>query len=453
MASDRYADVREFDDFIRSHADVADLDVFIMDVNGSTVGKRLPMAEARRLFEKGATLCASAHMLDCRGRGHNPAGIGGSDGDPDAIARPIAGTLCRVPWARLPTAQVTCSMQEPDSQAPPWFDPREILRGVIEECRAHGIRPHVACELEFYLIDPARSGQGQLQPAKLARTGAPPEGTIHMSLELMEDSSDFLSAVFASAKEQSLPLTASVCEYGISQYEINLRHQQDPLTAADHAVLLKRLVRGVARTRGIDATFMAKPFMDEPGSGLHVHVSLVDERGENRFGTAGGERLMRSAIAGMQGLMLDSMALFAPNFNSYRRYTGPFVPMSASWGRNNRGVAFRVPLSGSADARIEHRVAGADACPHLVLAAILSAILHGIRNELDPGEPAVGRPPRIPDAQLAGGLLAALDRLEASALLARYLPQRYLQAYAQLKRGEHRALFERILPRELDFYR
>ena len=136
-----------------------------------------------------------------------------------------------------------------------------------------------------------------------------------------------------------------VAEYGIGQYEINLRHLADPLAAADHAVLLKRIVKGVARSMGMQATFMAKPFARQPGSGLHVHVSLADENGNNRFGDDGGEELLRQAIAGMQALMYDSIGIFAPNFNSHRRFLGQFVPKTRDWGYNNRSVAFRVPAA------------------------------------------------------------------------------------------------------------
>ena len=129
---------------------------------------------------------------------------------------------------------------------------------------------------------------------------------------------------------------------------------------------------------------MAKPFREQPGSGLHVHVSLVDESGENRFGVGGGEELLRQAIGGMQALMFDSVALYAPNINSFRRFHGPFVPNTTSWGHNNRSVAFRIPAASGPDTRVEHRVAGADASPHLVVAAVLAGALHGISNGLAP---------------------------------------------------------------------
>jgi glutamine synthetase len=445
-------DIKEFDDFVDQHPDVAELDVFIVDVNGHALGKRLRIAEGRRLYREGLAFSACAPFLDCRGRGQNPAGIGNSDGDPDGVVLPLAGRMRRVGWSRHPTAQVMCVMRELKTRSPLWFDPREVLRSVWSQCQAAGLFPVMACELEFYLIDSARTDQGQLQFARLRRTGAPPAKPMSLSLDGVEDSGEFLSRVNFAAAEQNLPVSGIVSEYGMSQYEINLNHVADPVLAADHAVLLRRLVRGAARAEGMDATFIAKPFLPQPGSGLHVHVSLVDAAGRNRFAAPAGESLLKQAIAGMQALMTESAALFAPNFNSYRRYGSSSVATHPSWGYNNRSVAFRIPAGSAGDTRIEHRLAAADASPHLTIAAILAAILHGVSMHLDPGPPTEDRAQCERDPSFPLDLLSALDRLARATILPSYLTRKYLSAYAQLKRGEYAALFEDILPQELDFY-
>jgi glutamine synthetase len=344
-------------------------------------------------------------------------------------------------------------MREFGSRAPLWFDQRVVLENLIAECRSHGIRAVVACELEFYLVASGRTAEGALQLALNPRTQSVPTRATNLSLESIEECADLLAQIEAAAAAQGVPLAGAVAEYGVGQYEVNLHHVPDPLLAADHAVLLRRLVRGVARANGMDATFMAKPFKDQPGSGLHVHVSLIDESNRNRFAGSTGEPLLHQAIAGMQSLMFDSTALFAPNVNSFRRFHGPFVPNTISWGHNNRSVAFRIPAASGPDTRIEHRVAGADASPHLVVAAILAGVLHGIVHGLTLSTPeAQGRVPSGRDPTFPRTLWNALDRLESSEPLAKYFPQRYLEAYAQLKRGECEALFEDISARELDFY-
>jgi glutamine synthetase len=127
------------------------------------------------------------------------------------------------------------------------------------------------------------------------------------------------------------------------------------------------------------------------------------------------------------------------------------VPRTLDWGYNNRSVAFRIPVSDASARRIEHRVAGADASPHLVMAAVLAAIHHGITHKLAATDPVTHRVQGVLP-EFAAGLLHSLDRLEQSRSLTRYIPERYLRAYCELKRSEYAALMERVLPCELDFY-
>ena len=445
------APVSDWQEFRTANPDIQAIDAFIIDLNGHTTGKRLPAADGEKLYKDGVMYSACAPNADCRGLGHDAGGMGKSDGDPDGIARPLRGYLQRVPWASTPTAQVVCHMVDAAEGKDLWFDPRVILANVAAQCRAAGLHPVMACELEFYLIDPRRAPDGGIALGALpGRT--PARRAANLSLEAVDAMAGFLTRVDEAAAAQQLPVCGAVAEYGIGQYEVNLRHVADPVCAADQAVLLKRLVKGVARSLGMEATFMAKPFMSEPGSGLHVHVSIVDEAGCNRFGAPDGEALLRHAVAGMQALMYDSMALYAPNFNSQRRFLGPFVPTSRDWGYNNRSVAFRVPLGQGEARRIEHRVAGADACPHLALAGVLAALLHGITHRLEASAPVEGRVIRSDDADFPSDLLVALDRLEKSSLLAKFIPARYLRVYSQVKRGEFGDLIETIFNREYDFY-
>jgi glutamine synthetase len=323
---------------------------------------------------------------------------------------------------------------------------------VVAKCRREGVHPVVACELEFYLINPHRGADGAIALATLPGHGSPPRRAANLSMDAIEDSSVFLNAVAEAAAEQAVPVCSAVAEYGIGQYEVNLRHVADPLLAADHAVLLKRIVKGVAQSMGMQASFMAKPFVRQAGNGLHVHVSLADTSGANRFGLEGGEVLLHEAIAGMQAMMFDSLAIFAPSFNSYRRYLGPFVPTTRDWGHNNRAVAFRVPAAHGPGRRIESRVAGADASPHLVIAVILAAVVHGLTQHLKPTAPAAGRVQSGPDPAFPDGLLSALERLEHSSLLPAYIPTKFLQLFSELKRKEYAALIEDLFIREFDFY-
>jgi glutamine synthetase len=441
----------EIESLLRAHPGVEWVDAFMVDVNGLARGKRVPVADLRQIYAAGVQFSACAPLLDVRGLGQGAAGLGTDDGDPDGTGWPIPGTLQPAPWALRPTAQVQLELRDVAQGERLWWDPRKILADVVARCRADGIHPIVACELEFYLIDPRRHRDAPLAPAASPLTGHTPRAAANLSLAALDENAAFLTAAQEAARAQNIPASSATAEYGVGQFEINLNHSPDPLQGADHAALLRRLVKGVAQARGIEATFMPKPFLQQPGNGFHIHVSIVDAAGTNRFGAAGGATLLRQAVAGMQALTLDSLAIFAPHFNAQRRFQSVFVPRTLDWGYNNRSVAFRIPVADADAQRIEHRVAGADASPHLVMAAVLAAIHHGITNRLTATEPVTAHVPGVLP-EFSAGLLHSLERLERSALLSRYIPERYLRAYAELKRGEYAALMEQVLPGELDFY-
>ena len=204
------------------------------------------------------------------------------------------------------------------------------------------------------------------------------------------DVEGFLDDVDRFCQAQNVPAGAALSEYSAGQFEINLHHVDDPVTACDHAVLLKRIIKAAARKNGMAATFMAKPFPDIAGSGLHIHVSVLDEDGNNVFAGESADGpfsdTLRHAIGGLAAAMPESMAIFAPNANSYRRYAPySYVPCTPNWGPNHRSLALRIPLSRPDNTRVEHRVAGADANPYLVVAAVLAGIHHGISNQVEPG--------------------------------------------------------------------
>jgi glutamine synthetase len=309
-------------------------------------------------------------------------------------------------------------------------------------------------ELEFYLFDREPDGEGRPQRARLPN-GMRLETTNTNSLSELEYLADFLGELEGFCRVQAIPASIVTSEMAASQFEINLQHVNSPLAAADHAVLLRRAVRAAAERHGMRASFMPKPFLDAAGSGMHVHVSLTDGAGVNRFddGGEGGSPLLGHAIGGLQQAMPDSLAFFAPSVNAFRRF-GPmqFVPLNRFWGYNNRAVAFRVPAGPAAARRIEHRVAGADANPHLVLAAILAGLHHGVSTKADPGKPRQGNVVGEADPALQFDLVAALNRLSHSELLAHYFDAAYLEAYAAVKTNERARFLDHIARREYEWY-
>lgn len=441
--------------YLDRHPETRFVDAVLYDLCGTPIGKRVPVRDAAKLWTSGVAFCAGITTLDALGACWDVNGIGFSDGDPDATSLPLPGTLVPVPWAEQPTAQVQIAPAPPADAPHWWFDPRAILANVVARFADLGLRPVVANELEFYFVDSRRDDQGRLRPAQSVRQGRAPDAPRVLAFDKLDEWADILAEIDAACTLQGVPAGAATAEYGSTQFEVNLGHLDDPVLACDHALMLRRIVKGVAARNGIEATFMSKPFADQSGSGLHVHVSLVDEAGRNVFDEtrAEGDRLLGHAIAGLQATTHDAMAFFAPNLNAYRRFApDQFVPVNTSWGFNNRSVSFRVPMGGGRARRIEHRIAGAEANPYLVMAAVLAGLHHGLANRLTPTDPSTGNAGEVADPAMPLRLWTALDRLEGSALMADYFGPRYPAAYAAIKRAEFDAFMAEVLPREYDWY-
>ncbi len=310
---------------------------------------------------------------------------GDSDGLCDFTGRP----LMPITWTTRPTALAMLWMRQENGKPFPG-DPRHALAEVAAKFKARGLTPVVATELEFYLFDPTEDHpQAPCSPV----TGKRLDSDGALSLDELQHFDEFLNEVYDACELQGIPADAAISENGAGQFEINMRHVDDPLRAADDAVLFKRLVRGIARKHGFAATFMAKPYGDLAGSGFHVHFSLVDENGVNVFDNGGeeGTPLMLNAVAGLLATMQQNTLTFAPHENSYRRLLpGAHAPTNVAWGYENRTAAIRIPGGDHRARRIEHRVAGADANPYLVLTSILGGALLGIEQDMQPVAPITG---------------------------------------------------------------
>lgn len=444
----------ELASYLAQHPGTRFVDALLFDLCGTAIGKRLPVRDAAKLWSSGAAFCAGITTLDALGACWDVNGIGFSDGDPDATSYPLPGTLVPVPWQEG-VAQVQIAPAAPEGSDGWWFDPRRILERVVARFSELKLTPVVACELEFYLVDPTRDESGRIHPARPARAGRAPEAPRVLAFDKLDEFGAILAEIDAACQAQGVPAGAATAEYGGAQFEVNLDHLADPVRACDHALMLRRIVKGVAQKHGLDATFLSKPFTDQSGSGLHIHMSLADADGRNIFDERNpqGDRMLGHAIAGLQATSADAMAIFAPNLNAYRRF-GPnlFVPVNTSWGFNNRSVAFRVPMGGGQARRIEHRFAGADANPYLVMAAMLAGVHHGLVNGLEATAPSTGNAGEEVDPDLPMRLWTALDRIEGSVILADYFGPRYPTAYAAIKRSELDAFLADVLPREYDWY-
>ena len=445
----------ELDEFLRSHPDTTHLDVLLIDLCGNAIGKRLPVDAMASVFDKGTPVCGAMQLVDVMGNTDDPMGYGFSDGDPDAFAVPVAGTLAPVPWLPGGKSQVLCEFRDSVERKPFWYEPRQVLRQVMRRFAELGLKPRLAVELEFYLLDARPGDDGLPRPAASPLTGKSETSGKVLSLDKLDEFEPLLGEIEQACRRQGIPTTSMISEYGAGQFEVNLMHQDDALAAADHAALLRRAVIGVSRSLGYNASFMSKPFSEQSGNGMHVHVSLLDDAGNNVFDAerADGDAMLGYAVAGLQHTMAEAMAIFAPNLNVYRRFKpDEFVPVTTDWGDNNRSVAFRIPPSDAANRRIEHRISGAEANPYLVVAAILAGLHYGLSRQLDPGEKFRGNAGASVDETLPLTLWQALEAIREAPILNEYLGAEYLSIYADVKQAEFDAFMSEVLGRELEWY-
>jgi glutamine synthetase len=442
--------------FLAARPAVRVVDLLLPDLCGVLRGKRVERGDLAAVYERGMYLPGSMFALDVLGGTIQSTGLGFDEGDADRACLPVPGTLFPSPWLGPSVAQLQVQMLEHDGAAF-YGDPRHLLDSILERYAARGWKPVIALELEFYLVDCERTAEGHAQPPRSRLTGRRETRTQINSMADLESVSDILSEIAATCEAQDVPTGSALAEYGPNQWEVNLRHVSDARRACDQAIRFKRIVKGVARRNGVEATFMAKPYADSAGSGMHIHVSVQDAAGRNIFESDDtlGNALLKQAVAGLLETMADGMAIYAPNANSYRRLRPElYVPMHATWGYNNRGVAVRIPVSAAADRRLEHRVAGADANPYLVAAVVLAGMLHGIERKLSPPAPLEGNAyvQRQGAPALPGDWPTALDRLAGSTFLREYFGERFVRLYDLTRRGEMQDFSSRLTSHDFAWY-
>jgi len=444
--------VEEARQFLAANADVEAAQIFITDPSGVARGKSIARSEIETLYACGRNVAGSIVGLDITGADVDATGLVWDVGDADKLCRPVSGTLVRAPWLSRPTAQLMLTMFELDGRPAP-ADPRHALVRAVERFAALGLNPVMACEIEFYLVRDA-DAKG-VEPIYRVSAGGRQKIDSY-SLNRLDDLKDLFDELFAAARAQGLPAETLMSEYAPGQFEITLHHRNDALRAVDEAILFKRLIKGIAGKHGVTATFMAKPFAAHAGSGLHLHLSLADAAGRNAFADEApeGSALLKQAVAGMRATMAESVAIFAPNGNSYRRFRpSSYAPIAPTWGVNNRSVSLRVPAGPPASRHIEHRVAGADANLYLAAATVLGAALVGIERKLDPGPPIVGNGYSQADrSSLPATWHQAIEQAASSEFLAEALGPEFMKVFLAIKRQECDRFSAEVTDLDYDWY-
>ena len=420
------------------------LRVAACDLNGLARGKRMPAAASAKVEADGTRMPLSALNLDILGEDIEGSPLVFAAGDPDGVLRPTGRGPVPMPWLDSPAALIPSWMFHEDG-TPFDGDPRHALAGVVAGLAQRGLTAVVATELEFYLIDD-RGADPQVPPSP--RSGKRRPGADVLSMRALDAWDAFFTDLYDGCAAMDIPADTAISEAGPGQFEINLAHQADPLKAADDTWLFKLLVKGLARRHGVAASFMAKPYEEYAGNGLHVHFSLLDGSGRNVFDDGGpdGTAALRHAIAGLLAAMPGSALICAPHGNSYDRFVpGAHAPTGIAWAYENRTTALRVPGGAPAARRVEHRVAGGDVNPYLLLAAILGAALNGLADAAPPPRPVTGNAYDRDLPQIPTDWAAALAAFESSPEIARIFAPGLVANLAMTKHQEI-ALWEGLSP-------
>jgi glutamine synthetase len=437
--------------WLEGQSEIRSLRAAVCDLNGVMRGKRIPVEQAEKVLSGGLRMPLSVVGVDIWGEDIINSPLVFATGDADGLCEPIGRGILPMDWTAEPTALIPLWLRE-ESGKPFGGDPRRALAGIVERFRGHGLTPVVAMELEFYLYDPAE--QRPVAPVSPV-TGKRLDADSVLSIDELDDFGSFFRDVYAACAQQGVPADSAIAENGIGQFEINLMHVDDPLRAADDAVLFKRIVKGVARKHGFAASFMAKPYGGRSGSGLHVHFSLLDGKGRNVFdnGRDDGSDTLRHAVGGLLEAMAETTLLFAPHANSYRRLRpGTHAPSAAAWGYENRTVAVRIPGGSPKARRIEHRVAGADANPYLVLAGILAGALVGIERQTAPPAPVTGDAYALHLKSLPPDWASAIDAFAAGQIVSDTLPPMLRDMLVACKRQELQTFAAQVTDFEYETY-
>ncbi|WP_108862198.1 glutamine synthetase family protein [Ruegeria sp. Alg231-54] len=412
------------------------------DLNGQMRGKRVPPSYADKLDKGTLRMPFSALNVDLWGADIDGSPLVFESGDADGVLLPTERGPVPVPWLETETALVPMCLYD-DEGTPFAGDPRHALGSVLDRYAQRGWSVIAATELEFTLLDASGAHpQPPVNPVTQRRL----EDEAVLSMAEMDAFDAFFTELYDGCASMGIPAQTAISESGIGQFEINLNHQ-NAMRCADDTWLFKALARGLARKHGFTATFMAKPYADDAGNGMHVHFSVVDQHGRNVFDNGGpeGTDLLLWAVAGCLTAMPGCTLVFAPHGNSYTRLVpGAHAPTGACWAYENRTAAVRIPGGASAARRIEHRVAGGDINPYLMLAAVLGAAMNGVEDQSEPPAPISGNAYEVDGLpQLAADWTQAIAAFETDPNVARIFPADLIRYFAMTKRQEIKRFAER----------
>ena len=420
-----------------------------LDYTGVTRGRTIRNDNLRAAMEDGVNFSTAIMSFDMFDEFIEGGAYGSNDGDFFAIPDP--DTYAVVPF-REKTARMLCDLYDVNGE--PWEGcPRNALKRLLEKVeKLLGGKLNMAYEQEAYLLD--TDEKGNILPADQSHC---------FSTDGVDIQDSFVQSFVHALETMGVTTEQISSEYGPGQLELNLKYA-DALKATDDQVTFTHLFKQIARQHDMLGTLMAKPFEDQPGSGLHVHISLYDEDGNNLFEDPSDKRglqLSQNAYYFIGGLLKHGRSLVgigAPTFNSYKRMQpGSWAPAHVCYGDANRSVLVRVPEVRRAR-RFEFRGADGSCNPYLLSTCLLAAGLDGIQNKIDPGDPMQEDVAEFDNEQLKEhgiewvprDLLEAVQTIEKDAVLGETIGQSIWKEFMNVKRSEWRKYTQHISGWELE---
>ncbi len=369
----------------------------------------------------------------------------------DMLAFPEAATFQVLPWRpdSDAVARMFCTIKTPQGEL---FesDPRRILARAMDRAAQAGYEFNLGPEVEyFYFRDSGVGPDGK--PVLLDKGG-------YFDLTSLDSASDLRRDTVLTLEKMGIPVEYSHHESGPSQHEVDLRFS-DAMSMADAVMTYKMVVKEVAASHGVFASFMPMPRSDTPGSGMHLHMSLFDEEGRNAFfDPAAADAMYLSDVARH---FIAGVLHFAPEYclitnqfvNSYKRLAHPSTPHFVGWGQTSRSTIVRVPghkPTKELGCRIVLRSPDPACNPYLACAAVLSAGLEGIKQQMDPGEPCDGDACGF--SLLPETLGEALGLFESSELMRDVLGAHVHRYLIEQKRAEWREFLAGVTDWEIERY-
>ncbi len=358
------------------------------------------------------------------------------------------------------SARMFCDITLPDG-APSWADPRHVLRRALSKAAEKGFTFYTHPEIEFFLLQSVSADGGPPVPVD---TGGYFDHTTHAVAR------DFRRQAVLALERIGISVEFSHHEVAPGQQEIDLRYA-DALTTADNLMTFRHVVKEVALSHHVHATFMPKPFTDQPGSGMHTHLSLFEGERNAFHDPSDPMKLSKVGQAFIAGLLVHAREYTAITnqwVNSYKRLFPQPVsnritesPAYVCWGHTNRSALVRVPAYGKPNsARVEVRSIDSACNPYLAFAVLLGAGLRGIEQgyELPPG--AEDDVWSLTDAErraagyesLPENLAEAIDVMAGSELVAEVLGEHVFDFFLKNKRTEWEEYRPVVTPYERQRY-